>query len=86
MKIFAKNRMLSSEKIESSGAPRNKYCPRGDNRAQREKQVKIKAVDKKAVEMIAGLIRMTVSNKGPSPRPIYKKPLKCCLRIKFNQS
>lgn len=70
MKIFAKKRMLSNENIESSGAPRNKYWPRGDSRAQREKQVKSTAVDKKAVEMMAGLIRITVSNRGPSPRPV----------------
>ena len=56
MKILAKKRMLSNENIESNGAPRNKYWPRGDSRAQREKQVKRTAVDKKAVEMMAGLI------------------------------
>ena len=72
MKIFAKKRMLSKENIESNGAPRNKYWPRGDSRAQREKQVKSTAVDKKAVEIIVGLIRITVSSSGPSPRPILQ--------------
>ena len=48
------------------------YCPLGDIRAQREKQVKIRAVDKKAVEMMAGLMRMTVSSRGPNPSPEKK--------------
>lgn len=73
MKIFAKNNMLSREKTESNGAPRNKYCPRGERRAQSEKQVKSNAVDRKAVDIIAGLIRMTVSSRGPSPSPIISK-------------
>lgn len=70
MKIFAKKRMLNNENIESNGAPKNKYCPRGDSKAQREKQVKRTAVDKKAVEMIAGFMRITVSSRGPSPKPV----------------
>lgn len=69
--MLAKNRMLNSEKTESKGAPRNKNCPRGDRRAHSEKQVKSSAVDKKAVEIMAGLIRMTVSSKGPSPSPYW---------------
>lgn len=69
MKMLARKRILRSENNDRRGPPRNRYWPRGDIRAQREKQVKINAVDKKAVEMIAGLIRMTVSNRGPSPSP-----------------
>lgn len=69
MKIFAKNRMLNNENVESNGAPRNRYCPRGESKAQSEKHVKIKAVAKKAVEIMAGFIRITVSSRGPRPRP-----------------
>ena len=69
MKMLASKRMQMSELKESRGPPRNRYWPQGDIRAQREKQLKIRVVDKKAVEMIAGLMPMTISNKGPSPSP-----------------
>ena len=62
--------MLRNENKESSGAPKNKYCPRGEIRAHKEKQVKINAVAKNAVGIIDGLIRITVSKSGPNPSPL----------------
>lgn len=79
MKILAKKRTVSKVNVERSGAPSRMYCPLGDKRAQREKQVKIKDVDKKAVAIIDGLIRMTMSNRGPNPKPMEQK--KCDFKI-----
>lgn len=70
--MLAKKRTVSSEKIERRGAPSKRYCPLGESKEQREKHVKIKEVDKKAVEIIDGLMRITVSNNGPSPKPMQK--------------
>ena len=67
--MLARNSILRNEKTERRGAPKNKYWPRGDMRAHSEKQVKINEVAKNAVGIIDGLIRMTVSNRGPRPRP-----------------
>ena len=71
IKMLARNSILRNEKRERRGAPKNQYWPLGDNRAHREKQVKIKEVAKNAVGIMDGLIRMTVSNSGPNPRPVH---------------
>lgn len=70
--MFAKNRIVSKVNVERSGAPSRIYCPLRENSEQRVKQVKIKDVDKKAVAIIDGLIRITVSNSGPNPKPVKK--------------
>jgi len=72
MKRLARNNMLNIENIDSRGPPRNKNWPRGDSSEHREKHVKIKEVDKKDVGMMAGLIEMTRSSRGPKPRPEQK--------------
>lgn len=73
MKRLARNNMLNIENIDSRGPPRNKNWPRGDSSEHREKHVKIKEVDKKDVGMMAGLIEMTRSSRGPKPRPVSIK-------------
>ena len=70
MKILARKSRLRSENKDSRGAPNRRYCPRGDASEQREKQVNIRVVDSKAVGMIDGFIRMTVSKRGPRPKPV----------------
>jgi hypothetical protein len=62
--------MLRNENKDKRGAPKNKYWPRGEIRAHKEKQVKINAVAKNAVGIMDGLIRMTVSRSGPNPSPV----------------
>merc|ERR550517_62565 len=61
---------LRMENRDRSGAPSIRYWPRGESKEQSEKQANIKEVDRKAVGMIAGLIRMTVSKRGPRPKPV----------------
>jgi len=70
MKMLAIKSRLRIENRDNSGAPNIRYCPRGESREQIEKQVNIRLVDRKAVGIIDGFIRMTVSKRGPRPKPV----------------
>ena len=67
--MLAKASRLIRDMADRSGAPRNRYWPRGETIEQREKQMKIKKVEKKAIGMIDGLTIITRSIRGPNPSP-----------------
>jgi hypothetical protein len=49
--------------------PRYKYLPSGANKATPEKQAKMMLDMRKALGIMAGLIRMAISRRGPVPSP-----------------
>lgn len=69
VKAKARRRIPRSNINEIMIPLRNANRPRGHIRTQRVKQVNIRAAEKKAVEMITGLMCMTLSKRGPSPNP-----------------